>query len=240
MNINSLKIFFASLARLGTPQYSQLGEELILLNTLGRMSKDIPKTYLDIGAFHSWRGSNTYRLYRLGWKGIVVDPNPIKLKSFEKDRPLDTRVQAAVVPDSFKADHVTMISPSSNDCRESIVKIHNTNCRSLSDEYTYEAPALSITNLIKDSVAKLGPLGFVNMDVEGYEQPILNSWPFELAKPIVFCVEHMPGDYSGKCGVESVLHSPLFKLFKDNNYLLVSICDASLFFVDSSFYVPPS
>ena len=48
--------------------YSQLGEDLVILNHLEWLGKNIksPGFYVDIGAFHPLDGSNTYKLYRNG------------------------------------------------------------------------------------------------------------------------------------------------------------------------------
>ena len=55
--------------------YSQLGEDLVILNHLERLGKNIksPGFYVDIGAFHPLDGSNTYKLYRNGSSGVVID-----------------------------------------------------------------------------------------------------------------------------------------------------------------------
>jgi len=55
--------------------YSQNGEDEFLLGLLAKQ----PATqgfYIDIGANHPTKISNTYALYRAGWSGIVVEPNP--------------------------------------------------------------------------------------------------------------------------------------------------------------------
>lgn len=52
--------------------YPQFGEDAVL-NALFRNRTGF---YVDIGAYHPTPYSNTYALYRCGWKGIVVEPNP--------------------------------------------------------------------------------------------------------------------------------------------------------------------
>ena len=51
--------------------YGQFGEDALIQRTL----KKKKGTYVDIGCYHPILYSNTYGLYRRGWKGIVVDPN---------------------------------------------------------------------------------------------------------------------------------------------------------------------
>jgi hypothetical protein len=72
--------------------YSQFGEDLALLNLLGQK----PGRYLDIGAHHPSRFSNTRLLYDRGWSGINVDANPELIKTFRKFRPRDINLPACV------------------------------------------------------------------------------------------------------------------------------------------------
>ena len=74
--------------RLGTVDYSQLGEQMVILNILDRLDKRaLERVYVDIGAFHPYKGSNTYALYLRNWRGVVVEPNPAKTELFRLIRP---------------------------------------------------------------------------------------------------------------------------------------------------------
>ena len=55
---------FNKLLYQGGDDYSQLGEQMVIMNILGRMdSSKINPVYIDIGAYHPYKGSNTYKLY---------------------------------------------------------------------------------------------------------------------------------------------------------------------------------
>ena len=81
--------------------YSQLGEDLVVKNQLGRIARDYSKTYLDVGAYHFSIGSNTCSLYKDGWHGTVVDCSSKKLKLFRCFRPRDITIAVAVVPNAY-------------------------------------------------------------------------------------------------------------------------------------------
>ncbi len=63
--------------------YSQLGEECVAINILERIARKrkITPYYVDIGGYHPILGSNTYKLYQLGWVGTVIEPNDKKPKA---------------------------------------------------------------------------------------------------------------------------------------------------------------
>src|SRR2546423_8590334 len=72
--------------------FSQFGEDLALL----RYFEERRGFYVDIGAHHPVRFSNTYLLYQRGWSGINVDANADALDLFRSRRPRDVNLHAAV------------------------------------------------------------------------------------------------------------------------------------------------
>ena len=48
--------------------------------------------FIDIGAFHPYKFSNTRRLYELGWSGVIVEPAPSLFKLFEETYKDDPRI----------------------------------------------------------------------------------------------------------------------------------------------------
>ena len=72
---------------------SQEGEDLIL----ARIYEHKPEGfYVDVGALHPVRFSNTYFFYRQGWRGINIGAMPGSMKAFQHQRPRDINVEAAI------------------------------------------------------------------------------------------------------------------------------------------------
>ena len=74
--------------------YSQFGEDKIL-------SELIPTNfnngfYVDVGCFHPKKHSNTYMLFKRGWKGINIDMEKDKIETFDLARPLDYNFFGAI------------------------------------------------------------------------------------------------------------------------------------------------
>ena len=53
-------------------------------------------TFIDVGAHHPMRFSNTYLFYKKKWKGINIDPLPGSMKLFNKLRPRDINLELGV------------------------------------------------------------------------------------------------------------------------------------------------
>ncbi|MBX9769355.1 MAG: FkbM family methyltransferase, partial [Bdellovibrionales bacterium] len=72
--------------------FAQEGEDLILSRLLGNSG-----FYVDVGAHHPFRFSNTALLYDLGWSGITIEPNPEGHATLKKFRPRDTSLNIAIL-----------------------------------------------------------------------------------------------------------------------------------------------
>lgn len=73
--------------------YSQYGEDVYAASQF-RNKRD--GFYVDVGAYHPHLYSVTYALYKRGWHGIAIDPNPITKALFRIFRPRDIFVSTGV------------------------------------------------------------------------------------------------------------------------------------------------
>ena len=73
--------------------YAQEGEDMILIRLLEGQRSGF---YVDVGAHHPFRFSNTFRFYLRGWRGINIDPNPEASRLFASKRRRDTNLQMGV------------------------------------------------------------------------------------------------------------------------------------------------
>jgi FkbM family methyltransferase len=76
--------------------YAQHGEDRFLLQYFGRHIG----TYIDVGANHPFVISNTYLLYRHGWRGLTIEPLPNLARKHVFWRPRDVSINAGI------AEHV--------------------------------------------------------------------------------------------------------------------------------------
>lgn len=221
--------------------YSQLGEQQVILNVLSRMpgyKNILPHTYLNIGGFDPIQGSNTYRLYQLGWRGLIVEPNPEKTKHWDKVRPNDKVITAAVVPDSWNEQYVPMMCEGHHDARESISRAINPKIRaSATADVAYNAKTIKFCDLLDEAKkAQLYPT-VLNLDIEGFEEEIvLNSRLAESSIPLL-CIEHFLNEFTTDYSALAYAESRLVRHLQDN-YFLVSICGISLIFARKDLYRP--
>lgn len=98
--MTSVKKILATLASKVAPQirylapaYSSEGEDLILKRIFDNKTNGI---YVDVGAHHPFRVSNTYLFYKMKWTGINIDPMPGSKALFDKYRPQDVNLEMGV------------------------------------------------------------------------------------------------------------------------------------------------
>ena len=83
------KLFLAG----GEISYSQAGEDMILNCIFLSKNNGI---YVDVGANHPTKASNTYFFYKIGWTGINIDAFPDAIKLFRKQRKKDINIETGV------------------------------------------------------------------------------------------------------------------------------------------------
>src|ERR1700690_3428270 len=97
--------------------YSQEGEDLLL----DRFVAHIPSGfYVDVGAHHPKRVSNTYLLKCKGWHGLNIDANPGSMRLFKQIRPRDINVEAAVSSTPQELTYYSFNDPALNTFRKNI------------------------------------------------------------------------------------------------------------------------
>jgi FkbM family methyltransferase len=158
--------------------YAQNYEDLIIENLF---DENYIGKYLEIGAYHPSRLSNTYRLYKKGWRGIVVEPNPEVKNIFSKIRPGDKFLNIGISDKNQTLDYYQFLIPALNtfskiEVDKNIKKGHKL-------ENVVKIKTEKIDEIIDEKI------DFLSIDTEGFDEMILENWLWKKRKPRVICVE---------------------------------------------------
>lgn len=171
----------------GTKSYSQEGEDLILCRIFEGKNNGF---YVDIGAHHPMRYSNTYALYKRGWKGINVEPNPDSLKLFNKLRPKDLNLNFGIASQSGVLKYFMFNEPALNTFEEGIVK-----SRLANNQYQLlrqlEIKVLSLGEILDENKSIFDHIDLLTIDVEGLDLDVLKSNDWDKYKPNWVLVEQL-------------------------------------------------
>lgn len=152
----------------GYKTYAQFGEDTVLLE----LFKDIPRgRYVDVGAHHPYRYSNTYLLYKKGWHGVNIDPNPHTIALFTKARPDDQNVCAGVGR-AGTLTYYRFSDPAVNTFRKEEAEKWKGKSF-LKFLGTTEVRVVPLSGLVE------GPFDLLSIDAEGMDLEVLQSYGWE-------------------------------------------------------------
>lgn len=143
--------------------------------------------YVDIGAHHPKRFSNTYRLYRRGWRGLNVDANPGSMRAFRRVRPRDINVEAAVSSSSQELTYYLFREPGLNTLDGSLALQHEGTGRPIVKEISIVT--VPLVQLLDKYVPLNTRIDLLTVDVEGLDLEVLSSNDWERYSPDYVLVE---------------------------------------------------
>ena len=160
--------------------FSQYAEDVVLNCSL------LPKRqgfYIDVGAYHPWKQSNTYRFYLTGWNGITIEPNPDVADEFKRFRPRDTHLVMGVSPAPGVLTYYQFKDPKINSFDESQSQ------RMSSPSIGQKAIECLPLREIVGQHAKDRQIDLMSIDCEGLDLEVLESLDFATTRPSVIVVE---------------------------------------------------
>jgi FkbM family methyltransferase len=192
----------------GNINYGQDGEDLILARFLDGQSKGF---YVDVGAHHPRRFSNTYLFYRLGWSGINIDAMPGSMDSFNVIRPRDINVESGVAGLSGKLSYYRFNEPALNTFNELEALSKNHPPYKIIDVIEVEVNRLDF--LLDRHLPSGQKIDFLTVDVEGLDEEVLRSNDWSRYRPRFILAETLRTDMLNmdKCPVVQFLRSVGYK-----------------------------
>ena len=163
--------------------YSQWGEDVFIDKLLGEKNKGF---YIDVGAYDPIRFSNTKRFYLKGWRGINIEPDPIRIKKFYDERSGDINLNIGIANKNgvltfFRFDPQTLSTFSKN-----MTTIYQGNGHHLAE--TVKVKVCKLDKILEENF-KGKTIDFLSIDTEGFDQEVLKSNNWKRFRPKVICIE---------------------------------------------------
>ena len=171
--------------------FAQEGEDLILARMLEGAQ---PGFFVDVGAHHPWRYSNTWLLYLAGWRGINIDATPGRMELFRQYRPGDISIEAFVGDPAAEIEFVMYNEPALNTGSARVA-----NERALPDDQyrpigTARIRPRRLADILAEHVPAGTAIGVMSIDVEGLELDVLRSNDWDRFRPAILLVEQLATD----------------------------------------------
>jgi FkbM family methyltransferase len=165
--------------------YSQEGEEIILRRFFNYKNRGF---FVDVGAHHPMRFSNTYLLYKMGWRGINIDAMPGSMHLFNRQRKEDVNIEAGISNQNNQLQFYCFNEPALNTFDEKkanqIIQSHQYKLIN-----TIQVNTIQLSEILDKHVKEKQEIDFFTIDAEGFDLQVLMSNNWEKYKPKVIVVE---------------------------------------------------
>lgn len=207
--INLRNIFFDGYC---LKSYSQEGEDIILRRIFERQKTGF---YVDVGAHHPKRFSNTYRFYKKGWRGINIDAKPGCMEIFRKIRPRDINLEFAIFNKRQTLIYYCFNDPALNSFSKTVsIEMNKKEEYKIIDEIKIET--LTLVEVLDAYLPSDTTIDFLSVDVEGLDFQVLTSNDWSKYMPNVVLVEDFNFSF------DSSDNSKIYKFLMDKGYHLVA------------------
>lgn len=203
--------------------YSQEGEDMILRRMFETRKRGF---YVDVGAHHPKRFSNTYAFYKRGWTGINVDATPGSMEAFRRFRPRDINVESAVAREAGALTFFQFNEPALNTFDSTLAAARQGGDFHLIARVPIQARTLA------DLLAAHLPVGrtidFLTIDVEGLDLDVLQSNDWARFRPRCVLAECL------RSSLHEISSDPVFVFLTAQGYELYAKAVQTVIFRDAA------
>lgn len=201
-----------------TLSFSQEGEDLILKRIFEDKKKGF---YVDIGAHHPLRFSNTYLFYKMGWRGINIDATPGSMKEFNKMRRRDINLEVGISNIEQETKFYAFQESALNTF--DVVQAEKWSKKS-SLIGVHLISTLRLETILDNYLEPSQKIDFLTVDAEGLDELILRSNNWKKYKPSIVLVESL------KMDIRKLLKSDINFYMEELGYKLFSkTCNTSIY-----------
>jgi FkbM family methyltransferase len=219
---NQLNTFTDLRNGIARTSYSQQAEDLFLQDYFGDNQKGF---YIDIGAFDPVKYSNTHSLFKQGWSGINIDPNPETIEKFNEQRPADINLNIGISSENISLKYYMFNNPAVNSFSTAHVEMWRKQ-RGFKVIKEIEVQTTTLFEIAKSHKLNEIKVDMMNVDVEGLGVDVIqsNDWDFFRPKLIVLEIDNIySSDFSNN---ESIQY------LKSVGYGICRISGITAFFID--------
>lgn len=202
--------------------YSQSGEDMILDTIFCDVDKG---TYVDVGSNNPYVQSNTYYLYKKGWQGVNIDALPGSMKLFNKVRPLDINIEAAISNEEKELTYYMFSSSFYNTFNDKDVERIKTITK-------YKGEIIIKTIKLTEILDSLNfkEIDFMSVDVEGLDLKVIKSNNWNIYRPKVIITEWFSK------GIDELHKDGVYQFLNDVGYMFFCNSVTNAFYIENAFY----
>jgi FkbM family methyltransferase len=171
--------------------------------------------YVDVGAHHPVRYSNTYFFYNKGWKGINIEPTPTAIRPFKILRSRDINLNIGVATNPGNLTFYCFNEPALNTFSEDVALAVDGKDNKYKIIKRVKVEVLPLRDILNTHLPEGVKIDFLTVDVEGLDFDVLKSNDWDKFSPEYLLVE-------GHIDFEEVFSYDIYQYLKERNYKLVA------------------
>ena len=200
--------------------FSQEGEDGLLRRLFENKQNGF---YVDVGAHHPQRFSNTFLFYLRGWRGINIDPRPGAKALFDTIRDRDINLEAGVSDICSELIYYAFNEAALNTFDPDVAKTRNAVLVSQD-----KIKVSRLDHILASYLPEGQVIDFLSVDVEGLDLKVLTSNDWTKYRPSYVLAESL-----GLSNVYDAINSDLHDFMRSVGYSLFGKCVNTLVFVES-------
>ncbi|MEQ8384400.1 MAG: FkbM family methyltransferase [Coleofasciculus sp. A1-SPW-01] len=214
---NKYKYLYHSLS------YSLEGEDMIISRFFTKKANGF---YVDVGAHHPQRFSNTYRFYLQGWRGINIDPMPGSMDLFNQLRPRDINLEIAISEQREILTYYKLNDSALNGFCDKLSKEREKflGCEILA---SLKMPTQTLTEVLDKYLPPNQDIDFLSVDVEGLDLQVLKSNNWQRYRPLVVLAEDL-----NRFSLQRINESKVVSFMNQQDYQLYAKSVNTLIFTE--------
>jgi FkbM family methyltransferase len=206
---------------LSLKSYSQEGEDMVL-RSFFEGQENYKGFFVDVGAHHPYRFSNTLHFYQKGWRGINIEPTPGAIKAFNRFRSKDINLNIGISDRKDKLTFYCFNEPALNGFSKELSEERNrTKNYHIIKELGVETYPLA--EILDKHLPQGQKIDFLTIDVEGLDLQVLKSNNWGKYKPSYILVED-------KIDFTNLSDSEVYRYLEERGYKMVAKTQRTLFF----------
>ena len=194
--------------------YGEFGEDILVNRILKNLETG---KYVDVGCYHPYKGSLTAQLYKKGWKGINIDLSKSSIDLFNLVRKEDINLNLAVSDFNGQTSYF----------ENSPINQQNSLIKNNDNQKKIEIDCKNLNLILEEN--KFEKFEYLNIDVEGSEQNVINGINLSKYSPILITIEN------NNLHINDYIESETYKILIKNNYTFISKTGVTNFFLKNEY-----
>ena len=208
--------------------WSQEGEDILLLRIFGDQNDGL---YVDVGAHHPKRFSNTYLFYKRGWRGINIDAMPGSMKLFHKMRPRDINLEMGVANQEGSLNYYVFNEPALNGFSFELSEERNKAKNPYHIKDVIKVDVKPLRQILDCHLVEGKGIDFLSVDVEGFDLEVLQSNDWSKYRPKFVLAEVL------NSSLHDLDQDPVVRFMRDQNYVVYAKLVNTVFFKEIDYLI---